>query len=124
MDLRTGARVAARRTVARVLGLVPFAWLSWLRDLHARSRHGSSRRRALGAVLEVVRHRDLRGVGSFSLVDRPEVRMLAADSLVVRRLYWFGELGYETSEAAWWRWFCERSSRILELGANVGSYTV
>jgi FkbM family methyltransferase len=124
MGLRAAARATARRTVARVLGIVPLAWLSWMRHAYAGPGARPLRRLALRPALEVLRHRRLEAVESFSVVDRPEVRLVAADSLVIRRLFWLGEQGYEASEAAWWRWFCERSERILELGANVGYYTV
>jgi FkbM family methyltransferase len=110
--------------VARILGIVPLAWLAWMRSAYAGPGARPLRRRVLRPVLEVLRHRSLEAVESFSVVDRPEVLLVAADSLVIRRVFWLGERGYEASEAAWWRWFCERSERILELGANVGYYTV
>jgi len=49
---------------------------------------------------------------------------MGTDSLLVRRLYWYGENGYEGQELQWWRHFCARSKRIVEMGANVGFYTV
>jgi FkbM family methyltransferase len=124
IDLRAWARATARRTVASVLSLVPLACLSWMRHAYAGRGAAPWRRRVLRPVLEVLRHRSLDAVGTFAVADRPEVRLVAADSLVIRRLYWLGERGYEASEAGWWRWFCERSAHILELGANVGYYTV
>jgi FkbM family methyltransferase len=122
--LRAWSRGTARRVAAATTGAVPLPWLLWFRRSYAGGRPRSLRRALLRPILEVLRHRGLESVGTFSIVDRPEVRLVAADSLVVRRLFWFGERGYEASEAAWWRWFCERSERILELGANIGYYTV
>jgi len=47
-----------------------------------------------------------------------------ADSLVLSQLYWLGELGWEPELIRWWRQLCARSASIVELGANVGYYTV
>ena len=65
-----------------------------------------------------------RAVSSFSLVDNPELSFVAADSLVLSSLYWYGEVGWEPDLLPWWRHFCRRSSAVLELGANVGYLTV
>lgn len=62
---------------------------------------------------------------SFALHDNPDVRMTNADSFIVEWLYWFGErYGYEPATIRWWRQFCAASSSIVELGANIGYYTV
>jgi FkbM family methyltransferase len=64
------------------------------------------------------------GVTTFPLRDNPELRFVNAESLVLHQLYWFGEQGWEPQLLPWWRRFCRRSSAILELGANVGYFTV
>jgi FkbM family methyltransferase len=63
-------------------------------------------------------------VGAFRLRDNPELTFVNADSLVLHQLYWFGEQGWEPQLLPWWRRFCRGSSAILELGANVGYFTV
>ena len=45
------------------------------------------------------------------------------NSILTRRIYWFGEGGYEGSEVYFWRYFCKRARNILEIGANTGYYT-
>jgi FkbM family methyltransferase len=65
-----------------------------------------------------------RGVSTFRLVDNPDLAFVAADSLVLAQLYWYGEEGWEPELLPWWRWFCRRSESVLELGANVGYFTV
>jgi FkbM family methyltransferase len=64
------------------------------------------------------------GVATFALPDNQELRFVNADSLVLRRLYWFGEQGWEPQLLPWWRHFCGRAAAVLELGANVGYFTV
>jgi FkbM family methyltransferase len=64
------------------------------------------------------------GVTTFTLRDTRELMFVNAESLVLHQLYWFGEQGWEPQLLPWWRRFCRRSSAILELGANVGYFTV
>ncbi|MDQ4145427.1 MAG: FkbM family methyltransferase [Actinomycetota bacterium] len=65
-----------------------------------------------------------RAVTSFSLADNPDLSFVAAESLVLSQLYWYGEQGWEPDLVRWWRYFCRRSASVLELGANVGYFTV
>ncbi|WP_390624112.1 FkbM family methyltransferase [Fodinicola feengrottensis] len=60
----------------------------------------------------------------FALPDNPGLRLTAVESRLARLLYWYGESGYEGCETLWWRRLCERATGILELGANIGYYTV
>jgi FkbM family methyltransferase len=77
------------------------------------------------ALLTALRHGGIPPtVRTFQLVDNPARWFVAADSLVLAQLYWFGEQGWEPELLPWWRYFCRRSSAILELGANVGYYVV
>lgn len=39
-------------------------------------------------------------------------------------LYCYGQEGYEGHEVSWWRHFCRQSHGVLEIGANIGYYTV
>jgi len=64
------------------------------------------------------------GVATFTLADNPELRFVSHDSLVLHQLYWFGEQGWEPQLLPWWRRCCADASAILELGANVGYFTV
>ena len=43
---------------------------------------------------------------------------------MLAQLYWLGELGWEPELMRWWRRLCAQSASIVELGANVGYYTV
>jgi FkbM family methyltransferase len=77
------------------------------------------------ALLHVLRRGGIpAGVTTFTLRDNRELVFVNAQSLVLHQLYWFGEQGWEPQLLPWWRRFCRRSSAILELGANVGYFTV
>ena len=85
----------------------------------------SPRGRAHDGLLQVLRRGGIpAAVATFRLRDNPELRFVNAESLVLHQLYWFGERGWEPQLLPWWRRFCGRSAAILELGANVGYFTV
>jgi FkbM family methyltransferase len=75
-------------------------------------------------AVSVLRHRPLAPMRDFALPDNPRLRLAAVESRLARLLYWYGESGYEGCETLWWRRLCSRSSAVLELGANIGYYTV
>jgi FkbM family methyltransferase len=58
------------------------------------------------------------------LVDNPDLEFLAVDSQVLGQLYWAGERGWEPELLPWWRRFCREARSVLELGANVGYFSV
>jgi FkbM family methyltransferase len=105
---------------------VPAPALEKLRRSFPSTPAASVRHRIERQVLEVVRHRGIPAeVEAFQLIDNPSVSLVRADSFVAERSYWFGEtFGYEPGGIHWWRFFCQRAERILELGANIGYYTV
>jgi FkbM family methyltransferase len=63
-------------------------------------------------------------VSTFRLVDNPDLQFVAVDSQVLAQLYWCGEEGWEPELLPWWRRFCRASESVLELGANVGYFSV
>jgi FkbM family methyltransferase len=86
---------------------------------------GSARGRTHHLLLEALRRGGIpTGVTTFALGDQPELRFVSHDSLVLHQLYWFGEQGWEPRLLPWWRHCCARASAVLELGANVGYFTV
>lgn len=117
-------RSSGRRLLTAVLRRTP-AWLLDSLRRPAPPLAGTWGERLRTFSLELARHRGVpEGVTSFPLLDRPEISFVNADSMVLQRLYWFGERGYEPGLVEWWRYFCRLSPNILELGANVGYYTV
>ena len=110
-------QLRTRRMTAGVVRRLPVTVADRLR--------GARRDRAHHPLLEVLRRGGIpAGVTSFALPDNPELRFVNAESLVLHQLYWFGERGWEPQLLPWWRRFCGRASAILELGANVGYFTV
>jgi FkbM family methyltransferase len=86
---------------------------------------GPRGRRAHDALLGLLRRGGIpAGVTTFTLPDNPELRFVNAESLVLEQLYWFGERGWEPQLLPWWRRCCGRAGAVLELGANVGYFTV
>jgi FkbM family methyltransferase len=119
--LRTMSRAAA----GAVVGRLPVALADLLRRPVPPGGSGVVRRALLRALLRALREGGIpRGVSTFRLVDDPDLTFVAADSLVLDQLYWYGEQGWEPELLPWWRSFCRRAGSVLELGANVGWFTV
>nr|WP_294507879.1 FkbM family methyltransferase [uncultured Rhodopila sp.] len=57
-------------------------------------------------------------------LDRPDLAFIATGSMVLDAVYWFGVQGYEGQVAAVWQSLCAKASRVLEVGGNVGLFTV
>ncbi|XVQ08353.1 FkbM family methyltransferase [Spirillospora sp. CA-255316] len=89
-----------------------------------RDRSATSGHRFWKSLAGILRHRPLSPLSEFPLPDNREVRLAAARSRLVQLLFWYGEGGYEGAETHWWRVLCGRATRILEVGANIGYYTV
>lgn len=117
--IRDLVRMALHGSLVRV----PLEALLPLRAAFASAPCGSARERLFGAALELVR---LRGIpsGTFTLPDNPRVTFASNDSLILERIYWMGEKGWERHLMPWWRSLCRQSGVIVEIGANVGYYTV
>jgi FkbM family methyltransferase len=120
--IRPALRAAAREVVGRLPVPVADAVRRPLPDDGARP---SLPGRMRGAMLRALREGGIpRAVSTFRVVDNPDLAFVAADSLVLAQLYWYGEQGWEPELLPWWRHFCRHSQSVLELGANVGYFTV
>jgi FkbM family methyltransferase len=73
----------------------------------------ASRRRSLMASISIIRP-----------LDRRDISFEASDSSVLDDVYWFGMQGYEGPLPEIWSRLCAVSENILEIGGNVGIYTV
>jgi FkbM family methyltransferase len=117
-------RLRARRLAAGVVRRLPVPLAERLRG-PVGAAPGSARHRAHEALLQGLRRGGIpAGVTTFALRDNPRLAFVNAESLVLHQLYWFGEQGWEPQLLPWWRSFCGRASAVLELGANVGYFTV
>ena len=117
-------RLEARRLAAGAVRRLPVTVADRLRGPVA-APPGSGRHRAHRGLLELLRRGGIpAGVTAFTLRDNQELRFVNAESLVLHQLYWFGQQGWEPQLLPWWLHCCRRASAILELGANVGYFTV
>jgi FkbM family methyltransferase len=123
--IRPGVRSVARTAATAVVGGLPVPVADTLRRSLPRTSGSPLPDRLRLAVLRVLREGGIpRAVSTFDLADNPDLRFVAADSLVLAQLYWYGEQGWEPELLPWWRSFCRQSRSVLELGANVGYFTV
>jgi FkbM family methyltransferase len=118
-------RTAGRRFARAVVGPLPVSAADAVRrvlvsfpgpPLRSPWRRAVLRALAAGGIPEAVR--------TFALVDDPGLRFVAADSQVLGQVYWWGSRGWEPELLPWWRAFCAESTSVLELGANVGWFSV
>jgi FkbM family methyltransferase len=107
-----------------LLSLLSLSVISPLRYKFASAPENSFRYRLLSSVFKILKLRKLSNIESFELADHPEIRLVNNESTIVRSLYWYGVKGYEKSGSDWWEKFCRNSAQILEIGANIGYYTV
>jgi FkbM family methyltransferase len=104
---------------------IPLRWFDPLRRAFLASRHGTLPRKALTAALKLASRRRLDAdIDVISPADQPGLRFVNCDSMLVPYIYWFGKNGYEGTLVDWWRFFCARATQIVEIGANIGFYTV
>lgn len=124
MPTAIDVRLAIRNRWAELLDGVPAAWLDILRLEHAASAPGL-RKHGFAALLALLRYRRLDpALATFRLPDAPAFRFVTADSVLVRRLFWYGLAGHEGAEVLLWTTACRRARSVLEIGANLGLYTV
>ncbi len=107
---------------------VPLAAYAPLRAGILRFPRGSLPRKACVAALKIAA-RAHRGSLAAKLpeirpLDFPELSFCATDSMVMDAVYWFGVQGYEGKVAEVWMALCREARGILEIGGNIGLFTV
>lgn len=118
-------KLVLRNDVSALLGAVPLSWFEPLRRSYANSQPGQWKHNLIHQCFRVLRYRTLDGcMDTISVPDRPEVRFKNTNSIIVRHLYWFGRTGYEGDESLVWSELCGEANGILEVGANIGFYTL
>ncbi len=124
--LKATARTLCREGYSGALRRIPMRFFEPLRTSYPATKPAGLKHSLERRLLEVVRYRGIPDdTDVFSPRDNPAISFVRADSFITERLYWFGErFGYEPEGVTWWKYFCARSQRILELGANIGYYTV
>lgn len=115
------ARVLARRTLFVGLRAVPAPVVD---TVHDRWIASSGRRRAPWRPLATALFYRPLDHEVITVPGGAGERLAVVGSRLERTLWWYGEQGYEPSEAYWWRRLCGRATRVLEVGANIGYYSV
>lgn len=121
---RVRARRGRRRAAVVVLRALPVGWLLRVRAAHLADRPSalpSSWRRSL---LRAARVRGIPQRTPFEVAGLPGIRIAPADSRIAAYLFWLGIDGHEPGEPAWWASLTASHSSVLELGANIGVYTL
>lgn len=88
-------------------------------------RHHPLRRVAIPMLKHVSKRRlAYREVKELRPLDAPEIALTPCDSMVFECIYWYGLRGYEGVLADVWAALCEHSRATLEVGANIGIYSI
>jgi len=113
-----------RRAAQAAAGRVPLSWLLRLREAYLGGARSSFPRRWQHALLGVVRLRGIPQDEPFRLSGHPQLRMVPTDSYIANHLFWLGIDGYEAGEPGWWASLVSSHRSALEIGANIGLYTL
>lgn len=70
------------------------------------------------------RHRLAERLTEIRPLDAPALSFEAVDSMVMDAVFWFGVRGYEGTVARVWKALCQQSQSALEIGGNIGLFTV
>jgi FkbM family methyltransferase len=132
--MRANFRLISRRIVRQACQMVPAGWLLRLRSDYLAGGRSPLIRRAQHALLEVVRLRGIPQAEPFAVVwtvpgsnlcaEDACIRMIPTDSYVENYLFWLGPDAYEAGGPIWWSCLVRSHESVLELGANVGLYTL
>lgn len=76
--------------------------------------------------LAAFRKRIPSSIQTFELLGRPDLTMANVDSIGTRVIFWTGDhwVSQHAAGMTIWMELCGRAARIVELGANVGYYTI
>lgn len=76
--------------------------------------------------LAAFRKRIPSSVQTFELLGRPDLKMANVESILTRVIFWTGDYWVSQHGAGLkiWEDLCRRASTIVEVGANVGYYTI
>jgi FkbM family methyltransferase len=121
--LATRAKLAVRNMWSCLLGWIPLTWFDGIRRRYAGASPGFERD-ALQVLLNILRYRQPDFNREFFCLPDSDLKFVIVNSLIVRQLYWYGLRGYEGPEVRLWQRACRHAHAIVEMGANIGIYTV
>ena len=118
--------VGVQEFVRPVMRIFPLSWYFPFRLGVVSFRRGNIIRNICTAIVKqaAVTRKELIATLDVHPLDRPDLSFEAADSMVMDAVFWSGVQGYEGCVAAIWQNLCQQSLSVLEIGANVGLFTV
>lgn len=92
----------------------------------ARLKRGSLLRNICIAIIKPFSRNKslLKNLKEIRPADHPQLSFEPTDSMVAAAIFWFGVQGYEGVLAKIWVDLCQKSENILEIGGNIGLYSV
>ncbi len=87
-------------------------------------RHSLRRSICIAVLKQASKRLSIKKLAEIRPLDRPQLSFEPTDSMVIDALYWFGVQGYEGILGDTWRKLCSESLNTLEIGGNVGLYSV
>jgi FkbM family methyltransferase len=116
--------VLSRRALAWICSRLPLRFLLYVRRAYLDEGRSTPGWRCSRALLGVARMRGIPAAGPFRVAGHATMRMVPSDSRIAARLFWLGIHGHEAGEPAWWATLVSSHRSVLELGANIGVYTL
>ena len=115
-----------RNIVSVILSWIPLKAFYPVRNAYFNTRkNGGFTHCILRSLIAVLRYRPIHNeFEKFELADMPGIYIYNIDSKIVRLLYWYGSEGYEGKETLLYQIFCSKATSILELGGNIGYYSI
>ena len=118
-------KMIIRKILIWVLKFVPIWFIERIKNSYINENSGTFKKKLLHKILSVLSYKDIsKSIDSFLVGNTTHFRLTACHSVLVNKLYFFGDEGYEPLESVYWQRLCEQSKGILELGANVGYHTI
>ena len=118
-------RITMRNAVARTLEMIPLNLLLPVRTMYHTTVNDTLINKAVRSLIRILQYRKPDpSIEVFSIVDEPNLLFTNDGSSFSRRLFWYGKQGLDSAEISLWSQLCSNSKGILEIGANVGYFTV
>lgn len=104
-----------------LIGLLPFRLALTLRSWKAEGKYSA----IVSPVLGLLRYRHIpASISNFTISDQPKLQLCNDHSLLSRRVFWLGHAGYEQDTIGLWMELCKAHNHVLEIGANMGYFTI
>jgi FkbM family methyltransferase len=120
---RAMLRLAVRDAFSHVLGWIPLSLIQDLRMTDGVTSEGHFWDSLRSVVLQLLRYRPIdASIEFFRLSENPPLFLANDNSSFSRRLFWEGKA--QQGGLNLWMNLCAQATGILEIGANVGYYTI